>query len=371
MKILKKTLCGLAVLSVLTGCSGNGENGSNNDLEIYTENPVSVSESGIGNGQGNSGTDQETIYTSVSSGINENVESSGYNFNVNGSDNDIRVGDENRSEQQDIDINADGENNSVNVGDDVDSTEYNADVSGENNKVNIGDDNSVDNSGNYADVEGNENDVNIAEGDNVEVASGYAGDDNSVHAENMGTNNGLHAENMYVYFDKAAAEYPENGSESETAAETETEPEEDADIFLCDMDYLAIHLPNKSSGFYKDDNLKDNEGNYHSNAVAFDVNNTNDGIYVDYLLDKKYSTFRGALVIPDECSDSEDVYSVYFYGFGDENFVGECKKMSGGSTPFKFEVPVENITKIRIQVVKEEVYYDDLIIVLADGEFCV
>lgn len=150
MKRIKMTVYGLIALCVLTGCSGNGAKIEDVDVDVpvYTESNISVS-----------GTNQETIYTSVSSGNNEGNES-------------VSSGNEN--------VDGDVEYTSVSSGfGDIS-------ISGSDQSVKIVGGDDVDVSGDY---------VN---GD-VDVTSGYAGDNNS-------TDNSVHAENINVYVDKVMTE---------------------------------------------------------------------------------------------------------------------------------------------------------------------
>lgn len=148
MKRIKMAVYGLIALCALTGCSGNGAKIEDVDVPVYTESNISVS-----------GTNQETIYTSVSSGNNEGNES-------------VSSGNEN--------VDGDVEYTSVSSGfGDIS-------ISGSDQSVKIVGGDDVDVSGDY---------VN---GD-VDVTSGYAGDNNS-------TDNSVHAENINVYVDKVMTE---------------------------------------------------------------------------------------------------------------------------------------------------------------------
>lgn len=159
----------------------------------------------------------------------------------------------------------------------------------------------------------------------------------------------------------------------------ETTELSDKKLLLADMDYMALYLADDQSFYNKEPNLKDCTGEYHSNAIISGIRclpserDTNNYLYVDNFLDKKYKNFKCTIVIPDEYKTCDDVYVVYFYGYSDEgtdnNFTIKSDEIRNGSLPYEYEISVENIVKFRIEVVRQELNAGGSAIALVDAEF--
>lgn len=150
-------------------------------------------------------------------------------------------------------------------------------------------------------------------------------------------------------------------------------------LLLADTDYMALYLASDGSFYNKEANLKDNTGEYHTNAIISGIRcwesemETKNYLYADYFLDKKYKKFKCTIVIPDEYKTCDDVYVVYFYGYGDEDagndFTIKSDEIRNGSLPHEYEISVENIVKFRIEVVRQELNAGNSAIALVDAEF--
>lgn len=161
--------------------------------------------------------------------------------------------------------------------------------------------------------------------------------------------------------------------------EYENETHKNADVLLCDMEYMALYKPSDESFYNKYENVKDCTGEYHTNSVICGIRcysyeqDTENYLYADYFLNKEYSKFKCKIVIPDEYKTCDDVYVVYFYGYGDDgaqnDFIAESDKISNGSLPYEYEISVENIVKFRIEVVRQELNSGYSGIALVDAGF--
>lgn len=160
-------------------------------------------------------------------------------------------------------------------------------------------------------------------------------------------------------------QYPLQLNDSYTATK------ENPSDFLYDLDYMALHTP--QDNFYrKVSNLYDSTGNNHDNVILCRAYTTTDdmednSLYAEYYLNKKYTSLKGKIVIPEDTKNSDDVYVVYFYG--DSNYITETDKITIGSLPYEFNVPVEDIVKLKIKIVRTERNLGNSSIAITEARF--
>ncbi len=132
--------------------------------------------------------------------------------------------------------------------------------------------------------------------------------------------------------------------------------DENPSVFLYDLDYMALYTP--EDDFYtKVSNLDDSIGSNHSNAIVCgalttDDDKENNTLYAEYYINKRYTSLKGKIVIPEETKNCDDVYVVYFYG--DDNYITQSDDITLGSLPYEFDVPLAGIIKLKIKVVRTE-----------------
>ena len=93
---------------------------------------------------------------------------------------------------------------------------------------------------------------------------------------------------------------------------------------------------------FKTDELKDNYGNHYSSAISNEWLNYN----MEYLLNMKYSHFKGTLYVP-EGQTSDD--SAYLQIIADGNVIYTSPDMTRASYPVDVDVNVQGYNNVKVQ----------------------
>ena len=127
-------------------------------------------------------------------------------------------------------------------------------------------------------------------------------------------------------------------------------------VLLGDLDW--INLQTKSDSFYKKSyGLKDSTGNIHENAILIGAKTWGNDIeentiFAEYVLNQKYSSFKGSLIIPFDTRSSDDVYNITF--LTDDNQIYKSPNLTAGTLPISFDVNVSGALKFTIKIVRIE-----------------
>lgn len=120
-------------------------------------------------------------------------------------------------------------------------------------------------------------------------------------------------------------------------------------VYLGDMngglEYPTIELENMVSinqSPTTTNKLTDNYGNRYSRAICNDLNNNN----LEYLLNMKYSKFKGTLYIPEGVSSDE---LGYLRIIADEKTIYTSPEMTKSSSPINIDVRVDGYNDVKIE----------------------
>lgn len=143
---------------------------------------------------------------------------------------------------------------------------------------------------------------------------------------------------------------------AENSISNDLDKEETPSQFLFNLDIASLDTP--AGNFYElVSNLEDSFGINHDNVILCGARNKSGGtdtnsLYAEYNINKKYSSLKGNVIIPEESKDYDDVYVVYFYGDGE--YITQTDNMTLGSLPYEFHVPLTGVTTLKIKIVRTE-----------------
>ncbi len=121
-------------------------------------------------------------------------------------------------------------------------------------------------------------------------------------------------------------------------------------VYLGDMDgklkYPTVELENMTSindKMYKTNKLTDNYGNRYGRAI---LNEYHSAIEYEFLLNMKYSRFKGVLYVPEGTTSSE---SGYLQIIADGNTIYTSPEMTRASSPVYIDVDVTGYNDVKIE----------------------
>lgn len=123
-------------------------------------------------------------------------------------------------------------------------------------------------------------------------------------------------------------------------------------VSLEQLDWFDASAP--FGGLYREIDVEDNAGNSYTTAFRGDLYVKDS--WQEYILDRKYSTFSGSVILI-KLFQHFAFYSGFVYIYGDDELLFASDEVTMGFLPQDFLINVSNIYKLRIEIVGDGAAY--------------